>query len=491
MYDTSENQSIINQLQSYSKAQIANRRYFKRLLWFTLLALLAASSYLLAHRPAFLSIDNALLALGITWIGFLPSLLYLLDRNRPPMAFLPLVGIFYATSFGLPMFNSDLKFIGRWSIALVSSTALSLVLLGVAGMIVAFYSSKLFLWKKVSPIRLPGPYSLNKLLTLLWILLLSHLAGLYIPFVQKIPSVGQFLDPIGFLAYGMLYILWARRKLPNVQAWLLFGVFLPLELIPRLASGLLSQVMIFGLFMLNIIWFVRKRLPVVLITIVIIIYLIFTPVKNEYRNLTWYTTNSSHLNKIEKIQLFVNLATKYYQSPHKNLHSKNLNDSPINSAISRAAQIVVFSQVIKDTPAKVPYWNGETYLPLLTSYIPRILWPYKPTETTGNKFGQRYHYLDKRDRTTAFNLPWIVEMYANFGTLGVLIGMPLVGLLLAFLEQKLNHPEMNALEFVLGATVLFNLVYQESNLSLMMGGVANSTIVLYLMMRFFLGNRSH
>lgn len=107
----------------------------------------------------------------------------------------------------------------------------------------------------------------------------------------------------------------------------------------------------------------------------------------------------------------------------------------------------------------------------------------------GNIFGRRYNYLSRNDFTTAFNLPWIVEMYANFGYLGVLIGMPLVGLLLAFLEQKLNHPSMNMLEFVLGATVLFRLVYQESDFSLMTGSVVTLSLSLYVLLKFCLGSQ--
>ncbi len=492
MYDYGhEPEALSGQLQNYEqiaiiKAQRAQKRYFKRLRWFLIVALIAGSAYLLDKRPASISLDKALLALGITWVGFLPSLQYLLDRNRPPMPFLPLVGIFYATSFGLPMFASDQKLPGRWSLADVSETALVLALLGVAGMNIAFFASKASVWQKVSPIRIAASYPLGKLLTILWLLLLSHLAFLYVPFVRSIPSVGQLLNPVGYVAYGMFYIIGSRGKLSSLQTWLLLGVCAPLECIPRFASGSLAQMMLLGLFMVLVVWFERKRIPVILITITLLIFLIFNSVKGEYRYLVWAGGEYINASPIEKVQLFIELAVKQYQNPNPKSQEE---ESATDSAVSRSAHIITLSAVIEDTPSKVPYWNGETYLPLLTSYIPRALWPDKPTETIGNVFGRRYNYLGKNDFVTSFNLPWIVEMYVNFGSWGILIGMSLVGVSMAFLNQKFNHPDMGSLEFVIGCTILFSLIYQESNLSLMTGGILTLFLALYVIFKIGLGSQ--
>ena len=495
MYDYDDNQSSLEQLQTQwkslikeQKKQLANRRYFKRLRWFLLFALVAGSGYLLDNRPESLSLDKALLALGITWLGFLPSLQYLLDRNRPPMPFFPLVGIFYATSFGLPMFANAKAVSERWSVTSVSITALTIALIGIGGMNIAFFASKFTLWKQVSPIRLPEPYPIGRLLSLLWLLLLSHLTFIYIPSIREIPSIGQFLDPVGYVAYGMFYILFSRSKLPSIQAWILLIVCVPLEVIQRFTSGSLAQIMLLGLFIVIIIFHERKRIPVVFISVTLVFFFIFNSVKAEYRYLVWFGGQSSYLSAIEKAQLFIEIAIKHYQNSDLKSQDKNYLDSS-DSVVSRTAHIILFSNVIEDTPTIVPYWGGETYLPLLTSLIPRALLPDKPIDNTGNKFGRRYNYLGSNDFTTSFNLPWIVEMYANLGRWGVLIGMSLVGLLLSFLDQKLNHTRMNSLEFVIGATILFRLIYQESNFSLMTGSVITLSLALYILFRVVLGGR--
>ena len=84
------------------------------------------------------------------------------------------------------------------------------------------------------------------------------------------------------------------------------------------------------------------------------------------------------------------------------------------------------------------------------------------------------------ERQLSFNLPWITEMYANFGRAGVILGMALVGLLFGFLERFLARPGMTALEFVTGTTILLPLFFQESNFSLMTGSILPLTVSLLI-----------
>jgi hypothetical protein len=365
---------------------------------------------------------------------------------------------------------------------------LSLVLLGLIGMNLSFYYSKKSWWKQVTPLRLSRSYSLKTLLILLWLFILLHLAFLYIPVIKQIPSIGQLLEPIGFIAYGMFYILWKKDKLSTAQKFIIGGIFIPMEIIPRLASGSLAQVMLLGLFIIIVSFFETKRLPLIAIVVTVSFLLILNPVKSEFRNLTWSKGGSAvTISSLEKVQIFMDLTQKRYFGS-KSSHAKDsVNTS--DSVINRTALIMVLSEVIKDTPRKVPYWQGETYLPLFTSFIPRAIFPDKPVENTGNVFGRRYNYLGSNDFTTSFNLPWIIELYANFGEIGVILGMSFIGSFLGFLEQKLNSPDMAPLEFITGSTILFSLIYQESNFSLMVGGILSLSLTLSILFRIFLGKK--
>lgn len=145
--------------------------------------------------------------------------------------------------------------------------------------------------------------------------------------------------------------------------------------------------------------------------------------------------------------------------------------------------ITAFADVVAMTPDQVPYWLGGSYQTLWTSFIPRIFWPDKPKATIGNEFGHRYKQLGIYDTSTAHNLPWAPEFYANFGKIGVIIGMFAVGILFRFLVQKLSVPIGASIEYVLGVTVTFSLFYAESNFALMVGAVLTPYLALLVLLR--------
>ena len=146
----------------------------------------------------------------------------------------------------------------------------------------------------------------------------------------------------------------------------------------------------------------------------------------------------------------------------------------------RTGHIWMFHRVYELTPEIVPYWQGETYRPLLTSMIPRVLYSNKPLENAGSRFGYRYGILKKASSQTSLNLPWITEMLANYGVLGVLVGMSLVGTFLAFMERIFNAQNQSDSEFAYGTTMMMLVVYPESNFSIMTGSMVLLFLSLYM-----------
>ena len=142
--------------------------------------------------------------------------------------------------------------------------------------------------------------------------------------------------------------------------------------------------------------------------------------------------------------------------------------------------------MVDDTPQKVPFLSGESYKPLMTAVVPRLIWPDKPEERFGNTFGKRYGFLpEAEDGTNSVNCPWLTEMYANFGVTGVMVGMFVVGLMIAALEWFLCHWTMTPYEQIIGASILFPLFYQDSNFSLMVGSVPLTVITFWIFSRLF------
>ena len=482
----SNNKIATNLLLKKYQKQLKTKLYLQKVYYCFLAILIFLSIYLIYNAPPIIPASKLFLALLIFWVCLFPGLHYLKDSNRPPIPFLPLIGIFYAITFSLPIFLSDeADIFGTASLKEVTHFSLSLTLIGVLSLIYFFYQAKSLIWKNIKPIQISKSFSVNRLLTLLWFLLIAHLVYMYFPVLHSIPSIGSFLGRVGILCYGIFYLIWAEGKLSSIQAFLLTFVFFPLDLLPAFASGAVAQVLLLAIFMNSVMWYKHQRIPVLLITLTVLFYIIFNPIKGEYRSLVWFGDHRNE-NLIEKAQLFTDLAIKHQMGQETTITEEEAN----TSNISRIAHIALFSKVIEDTPKIVPYWNGETYLSLFTKFIPRIVWKDKPTETVGNQFGQRYHLISVFNTNTSVNLPWLVELYANFGVLGVLIGMPFFGVLLALIEQLFNNNQMNLIEVVLGITVTFNLAYQESNFSLMIGNVLLLTVAFYLLFKFTVASRA-
>ena len=209
----------------------ANRIIGPRLVVLVIAVALGAG-LLVVLRPDRLPIEIAILAAGVIFLGALPGILYLVNNARPPMPLLGLTGAFYLVFFALPVFVLDL---GWWTggedgqgntfglvLDRISVEAMALVFAGLGSMILAFYGAKHSVWRSMPHLRLPEVRNTKRLLILLWALLIGHIGYSLLPFLHAVPSVGQFLRPVGYLAFGMFYLLWARGTLPRIQTALVF-----------------------------------------------------------------------------------------------------------------------------------------------------------------------------------------------------------------------------------------------------------------------------
>ena len=142
-----------------------------------------------------------------------------------------------------------------------------------------------------------------------------------------------------------------------------------------------------------------------------------------------------------------------------------------------------FSHVVDVTPSKIELLKGATYRPLLTSYIPRLFWKSKPTEQLGNEFGHRYSLMHHTDHQSSLNVPWVTELYANFGFTGLFLGMTLFGAGMAMFSRFLTGMDRTEIGPAVAIAVLVPLSFPESNFSLMVGSILPLLICLWIYFR--------
>jgi hypothetical protein len=87
------------------------------------------------------------------------------------------------------------------------------------------------------------------------------------------------------------------------------------------------------------------------------------------------------------------------------------------------------------TGDRVPFQDGRTLLDLPYAFIPRIIWPEKPSVPTGQLFNRQFFGGNDDTYVSPSHLG---ELYWNFGWPGVIFGMSIIGSILGFIAARTN-----------------------------------------------------
>jgi hypothetical protein len=419
--------------------------------------------------------DIALAGLAIIWVSLIPGFAILQGVDKNPAPLVAILGIFYAIFFGLPVFTIKLAWPDAHSIILyqrvnvgeINIDTLLIVLAGVTALFFSFYISRNIFLNQIPTFRFGKKLNPKNVRILLWSLLVGHIMYRYYPPLSALPSLGQFLEPVGYIGLGGLALSAFRKNMLRPEL-IIFGlIFLPLEIYSRVRNLFITEIIQLFLFASFVLWHTgRTKLfgcSIALIIFVVLSYGTSQAVRGRY------DTN------IEKLAVVKDIFVKQMILGTDRI---TYEDGKIfgfygrfGSLVKRTSHIWIFHSVDEKSPDLVPYWAGESYRPLFTSFIPRVIYPNKTTEIAGGTFGRRYGFLYPENFTTSLNLPWITELLANFGRSGVVWGMALFGLFIGFLDRVFNAKGMRDLEYIVGLSLIFPLFYPESNFSLMVGSL--------------------
>lgn len=448
----------------------------------------AAAPGLLALRPDFVQPFAAWLFIATIWVGLGIAYLYLRDARRSPLPLLPLTGLFYVIFFALPPFLIERDW---WStggtierptgIAFESITVetAALVLAALVALTLGYHGARVPV-RRVPHVRFAGPVSWLRLRILLWVCAVAYIGYLYFPVARTSSSLTQAMTPLGLFAVGLLFVAWHRGHLSVGEKIAYWAILIPLVFLIHVYDGLITPIILLFFFLVTLYWYASHRAGVVL-TIVLCAALYIFPVlklSNFFivENSPAVTSRvSDKMGAIGLAALLFSDITRQQQAP-PTIAQKNV----VPPLLRRLALVVLLQYCVDQTPEHIPYLEGETLRNLMTNLVPRVFWPNKPPEVLGQWFGHHYRILGDADTVTSVNLPWLIEFYINFGPLGVVVGMAIVGVFLALLERVLLNPAMTDLEIVAGWALTFRFFYQESNLSLMLGGLITQAV-------FFLG----
>lgn len=411
-------------------------------------------------------------------IGLFPTAIFLLVRAESDLIpLMPLHGMFYIFSLGIVALSDKMK----WIIydPIIIKDGLILAVLGLVFLNLGYYLSLRIISNRRRSIRFLDDLSVKRQMLIGWTLYIIYLLFIIFPSLSSINTVKHFPSVAMYISLGMLFQL--TIKFPSLKVnTFLFILALTFILIKEILGGALIVPVMVGVFLAVIYWKLKGSIPWGFGLLIFLFVIVINPVKHSYRSLEAYGGIAfKEMSFGKKFSMYSDSFGDFFNNDKGVLTTINNDVSTVN----RIANIPKLVDVVQRTPDEVPYWMGETYLPIFTFFIPRIIWPNKPVEKIGQEFGHRYGYLDENDRTTSMNLPWIIEMYANFGKNGIILGMFFIGVLFRFLVQKLSVSTNNGVEYIVGASVVIQLFFASSNFSLMTGGVFMKYIFSLLLLR--------
>ena len=136
-----------------------------------------------------------------------------------------------------------------------------------------------------------------------------------------------------------------------------------------------------------------------------------------------------------------------------------------------------------------PYRMGSTLEPMLYAFIPRLLWSDKPGESSAQLFNREFRLSEDRD--TYISPTHIGELYWNFGMVGVITGMTMIGLLLGAVCGRFDQSRQSSITGVLVLIVtLYELVVRRGGQIEVEYVVWIRTLVLIWLLHWLLAKRS-
>ena len=222
-----------------------------------------------------------------------------------------------------------------------------------------------------------------------------------------------------------LYLGYKLRRRRMVRfAYVIIVIMIMIGFIQGMMGAIVMPILI--LFMCVWMWGRAVRLRWVLVVLVAII--VINPAKNLFRTLAWDDKDVSSLKKVESRlgdwkSAFVDVWTGQTIAPN------------IMETASRASDLLDFAQAVDLVPASIPYDHGKGMAIALVFWVPRIVWPSKPsgTELLNNRYSVEFGLQSTEGtRTSTAAISAFTEGYWNLGWSGVLVFLFGVGAILGF-----------------------------------------------------------
>lgn len=236
-----------------------------------------------------------------------------------------------------------------------------------------------------------------------------------------------------FHNYGLMVILNVMSSLVPLATYFVFIQFLR----KKIRNGFLPAVLI----LCEILWFAGTgaKLEILrnLISIIICVFLVHTSISKKHLlmgfgallfvmwSIPFFQAYELVLmrSRVSSDSLEVGKIINYFREAQEGIDEMQL--SPIHKLFSRLGDIRSLGAIYKAVPENIDYGYGNTYYGIPLTFIPRIIWPSKPS------YGESARIMRKAipGDYASSPLTLVGEAYQNFSYLGVLLVFFIIGII--------------------------------------------------------------
>jgi hypothetical protein len=305
-------------------------------------------------------------------------------------------------------------------------------------------------------------------IALLSIGLSASVISVFLP--PEFEYIGYLFSKVLFV--GIFYIHNSEIQNKKVYLFLGFTVLISQSLIQGMFGELVYTLILgFLLILLGRNISLNKKYFSAIIGIIFV--LLIQSVKSEYRDVAW---NDGNVIKKQQtsLEFFSSLLLEKITNP-----SQFFNKDDLYPFVIRFNQGMLQARVMDYVPQYQPYENGKTiYLSIISSFVPRILWPDKPI--AGGRWNME-HFTGLIIEGYSMNIGPLGEAYGNFGPEGGVYFMFFYGLFFNIVIYLLLIAIKKRPTIILWFPILFlNAIQVETDILM----TVNSTLKNILFMAF-------
>ncbi len=293
-------------------------------------------------------------------------------------------------------------------------------------------------------------------------------------------SGGRQLFMILTSAVPMALFVLLFRKLLRRQAnhgeILLIGVFLVGRFLAGIASGWLGASVSIMVTCSIVYLYERRRIPKLAIFLVLAYILFFQAGKEAFRKTFWGERVDSTLS--QRISFWSSESLRNWQLTLENPNAENWHRL-IDQSLSRMSLLQQTAHVLELTPDEVPYQHGRLYSYMLVTWIPRAVWPDKPSVNEANRFYQvAYGLTDARELDkVSIAVGTVAESFINFGWWGPFLVMIPLGIFLDYFQHTFLARDSGWILNAIGIALVPSFLPIEAQLAQYVAGILQCVAV--------------